>query len=315
MMIRTFALFTLLALAGCVADPPAVGVIHIVPPTFNIVPAKTVAVIGDAKNAAEREDEAPFIGRILSYLRVYKQYDVKDERELAYGITKGNGFYQQKEWQKYLDETAGDVIVVVGVQKEACHVQEITGNSWDDVRGWSAECRERFVLFKPRTGERIGSVNADGHGEESDSESALSHAVGDATDQIIGSFIPQIVPELILLDEDAPLVHESMRKLDKLDYAGVRRLWENALASAPNSAPLLYNLGALCEAQHDSEAARAYYSRAIAIAPRVKRYQEGLAQLDLRRTDAEEAVRDPAVEDARVPRTPTQPRSATVPPP
>jgi hypothetical protein len=52
-MIRTFALVALFALAGCASDPPLVGVIHTVPPKFNIVPAKSLAVIGDAKTAVE----------------------------------------------------------------------------------------------------------------------------------------------------------------------------------------------------------------------------------------------------------------------
>ena len=37
------------------------------------------------------------------------------------------------------------------------------------------------------------------------------------------------------------------------------------------------------------------HSRAIALAPQVERYQKALAQLNLRQSDAEEAVRDPAV--------------------
>lgn len=123
--------------------------------------------------------------------------------------------------------------------------------------------------------------------------------MNDAADQIIGGFAPQMFPELVALDQDAPLVHEGMEKFYSRDYAGARSLWENDLANAPNSAPLLYNLGALCEALHDSEAARGYYARAIAIAPQMQRYRDALAQLDLRRTDAEEAAKDPAVEDAR----------------
>jgi hypothetical protein len=98
-MTRTFALFTLVALAGCASAPPSVGVIHTVPPKFNIVPAKTGAVIGDAVNAEEQKHEDDFIKLVVSKLRRYEQYDVKDERELAYDINiehKGAWFLRSR---------------------------------------------------------------------------------------------------------------------------------------------------------------------------------------------------------------------------
>jgi len=301
-MTRTFALFTLLALAGC-ASAPSVHVIHTVPPKFNIIPAKTVAVIGEARNAEERQHEDEFIYLVLSKLRRYEQYDVKDERELAYGINKGHGFYEAAEWQQYLDETAGDVIVKVGVPGEDCRVYERTrddgSEDTDDVVGWGAECREFLELLQPRTGDRIGSVTAEGYGSAPDQQTAWDDAMNDAADQIIGGFAPQRWWELVALDPDAPLVREGMVKFESGDHDGALALWESALATSPNSAPLLYNLGALCESLEDWKAARAYYSRAIAIAPQVPRYQKALAQLELRRADAEEAVTDPGVEEAR----------------
>jgi formylglycine-generating enzyme required for sulfatase activity len=172
-------------------------------------------------------------------------------------------------------------------------------DSDDEVVGWNAECREYLDLLKPRTGDRIGSVNADGYGSDTDQETAWGDALINAADQIIGGFAPQGAYEFMPLDEDAPLVREGMAKIDHHDDNGALALWENALTTSPNSAPLLYNLGALCEALHDSKAALAYYSRAIAIAPQVERYQKALEQLNQRRADAEEAVINPAVEDAR----------------
>ncbi len=304
-MTRTLALFALIvAWTGCASGPPSVGVFHTVPPKFNIVPAKTIAVIGDADNAEEQTNEDPFIGLVLSRLQhEHKQYEVKDERELAYGINKGRGFYDEKDWQQYLDETAGDVIVMIGVGKDDCGASARTrggdGEDADGVLGWDAECRESLNLFKPRTGERIGSVYADGHGSAGNEVPAVAEAMNDAADQIMGGFVPQAVVELVLLDETAPLVHEGVVKYDKSDYAGVRWLWENAAASSPDSAPLLYNLGALCESLRDTEAAHVYYSKAIAIAPQVPRYRKALAQLELRLADAKKVVINPAEDDAR----------------
>jgi hypothetical protein len=292
MMTRTFALVTLLALAACASGPPEILVTHTVPPKFNIMPAKSVAVIGQSQKAVDRHEDE-FIDLVVSKLRRYEQYDVKDERQLARG----------KDWQKYLDETAGDVIVRVGVPKETCEVSEDRrddgGEDTDDVVGWIAQCWARLDLFKPRTGDRVGIVNVEGYGRDPDQRTARVDAMNDAADEIIGGFAPQQFGEFVALDQDAPLVKEGMAKFESRDYAGALSLWESALTNSPNSAPLLYNLGALCEALHDSKAARAYYSRAIAIAPQVQRYQKALAQLNLRRADAEAAATDPAVEEMR----------------
>jgi formylglycine-generating enzyme required for sulfatase activity len=291
-MTRTFALAALLTLAGC-ASAPMVAVLHTVPPKFNIVPAKTVAVIGRATTVEDREHEDEFVDLLIARLREYELYDVKDERAL----------YRDKDWQPYLDATAGDVIVRVTVPGEDCGVYERTrggdGDDADEVVGWDAECREYLDLFAPRTGNLFGSVDAHGSGSATDQTAAMADAMTDAADQIIGGFAPRQIAEAVMLDPDAPLVREGMAKFDHRDYDGALALWENALATAPDSAPLLYNLGALCEALHDSQAARAYYSRALAIAPNVLRYQQALVQLNVRRDDAAEAAIDPAVDDAR----------------
>jgi sulfatase modifying factor 1 len=302
MMFRTFALLTLFVLAGCAA-PLQVAAIHTVPPKFNIVPAKNLAVIGDANDIVDQQHEDDFIDLVISKLHHYEQYEVKDERQLSRGFNPGHGLSEVGDWQNYMQQTAGEVIVRVGVPNTDCPVTETTRDDGSDDAGdvvWlDVQCRARLDLFKARTGERIGSLTAEGVGSDRNRHTAWNDAMNDAADQIIAGFAAQMFPELVVLDQDAPLVHEGMAKFYSRDYAGARSLWENALANSPNSAPLLYNLGALCEALHDSEAARAYYLRAIAIAPQVQRYQEALAQLDLRRADAQEAAQDPAVEDAR----------------
>jgi len=265
-MIRTFALFTLLTLGGCASSPPEFLLTRTVPPKFNIIPAKSVAVIGQSQKAVDpHEDE--FIDLVVSKLRGYEQYDVKDERGLARG----------KGWQTYLAETAGDVIVRISVPNETCEVSEEDDEDTDVV---IAQCWARLDLFKPRTGDRLGSVNAEGYGRDADQRTALADAMDDAASEIIGGFAPRQFGEFVALDQDAPLVNEGLAKFESRDSAGAFSLWESALTTSPNSAPLLYNLGALCEATNDPRAARAYYSRAIAIAPPVQRYRKALARLN-----------------------------------
>src|SRR3954451_6676566 len=104
-MPRTFALFTLLMLAGC-ASAPWVAVIRTVPPKFNIVPAKTLAVIGRSKTVEDQKHEDGFIDLLIAKLGRYDQYVVKDERALFRGIDPGHDVIMDEQaWQKYLDET------------------------------------------------------------------------------------------------------------------------------------------------------------------------------------------------------------------
>ena len=266
-MHRIAALFTLIVFAGCTSDL-SVAVIHTVPPKFNIVPAKRLAIIGDLgkPDAPQQEDE--FIDVVIRKLQEhYPQYEVKDERAFARSLDP----FSEADWHKYLDQTAGDVIVKIGVGSESCTSWERTRDDdtddADDVVGWGAECRARLDLYTPRTGERIGFVNADEQANESDESTAWNEAMSDAADEIIGGFAPQGVAEGINLDRNAPLLREGMAKFDNRDYDGALELWEGALTKDPNSAPLLFNLGALCDALDDQKAALAYYSRAIAIAP------------------------------------------------
>ena len=289
-MYRAAALLTLLALAGC-ASAPSVAVLHAVPPKFNIVPARRLAVIGQLGKPAAPKREDEFIDLVIRRLQDhYQQYDVKDERAFARGLDP----FEEKDWHKYLDETAGEVIVMIGVWDESCTSWERTRDDGtedaDEFVEWRAECRARLDLFRPHTGERIGFVNADEQAYGPDEETAWNEAMSDTANQIIGGFATQYFVEGIDLDRDAPLVREGMARFENREPDGARWLWEVALTTFPNSAPLLFNLGALCEALDDPRAAFVYYSRAIALAPREPRYQKALAQLNQRQADADAAA-------------------------
>lgn len=140
-MYRIAALLALIALAGCVSAP-WVAVLHTVPPKFNIVPARRLAVIGHLGKPAAPKREDEFIDLVISKLQQhYRQYDVRDERAFARSLDP----LDEKDWHKYLDQTAGEVIVMIGVWDESCTSWEKTRDDGtedaDDVVGWFAECR------------------------------------------------------------------------------------------------------------------------------------------------------------------------------
>src|SRR5258706_3536002 len=93
--------------------------------------------------------------------------------------------------------------------------------------------------------------------------------------------------EKIDLDGKAPFFNEGMAKIKKDDLAAARALWEGHLAALPESAPLLYNLGAVSEALRDRGAAEDYYARAAKAAPGTARYAHALDHLDERADDEE----------------------------
>jgi tetratricopeptide (TPR) repeat protein len=112
-------------------------------------------------------------------------------------------------------------------------------------------------------------------------ERAIDSAVADA----VAQFAPRRVEERIALDKEAPLAKEGVALLENGDLAGARKLWEKALDANEKSAPLRYNLGALCEALRDRKAARLYYEDAIRLAPAESKYRDALEALEARRRD------------------------------
>lgn len=103
-------------------------------------------------------------------------------------------------------------------------------------------------------------------------DEAARHTAHDAAHRIT----PRRVRESIQLDDQAPSFEDgyAMISADRLTRA--RSLWEAALQKEPRSAALRFNLGALCEAMGDRQAAERHYSAAKAMAPSEPRYANEL---------------------------------------
>jgi len=87
---------------------------------------------------------------------------------------------------------------------------------------------------------------------------------------------PRRVRETITLDDAAPSFSDavSMIEADRLQVA--RRIWDGAALRQPGSAPLHFNLGAVCEALGDIPAAQEHYQEAVRLAPTETRYRTEL---------------------------------------
>jgi tetratricopeptide (TPR) repeat protein len=93
---------------------------------------------------------------------------------------------------------------------------------------------------------------------------------------------PRYVQESIALEETAPALEEGLTLLDGERFTEVRTLWEAAAKKHPRSAPLQFNLAAVCEALGDRKAAEKHYQAAKELAPKEARYSSELRLFMLR---------------------------------
>jgi tetratricopeptide (TPR) repeat protein len=100
-------------------------------------------------------------------------------------------------------------------------------------------------------------------------DQAARYAAIDASQQIT----PRRVRESVVLDETAPAFADGMVMIAADRLTDARAIWETALRSHRASAPLHYNLGAVCEAIGDLPAARRHFERARQLSPEEKRFR------------------------------------------
>jgi tetratricopeptide (TPR) repeat protein len=101
---------------------------------------------------------------------------------------------------------------------------------------------------------------------------AVRYAALDAAERIR----PRRVREVILLDDKAPAFEEGFAMIEAGQLGRAKQIWEAAMRKEPRSAPLRFNLAALCEALGDRRAAEQHYTAASAMAPAEPRYASEL---------------------------------------
>ncbi|HEX3583743.1 MAG TPA: hypothetical protein VH087_18405 [Thermoanaerobaculia bacterium] len=283
-MQRKPSVFVLVALAlvcGC-ATPSEVTVVRIVPPKFSIVPAKVVAVVGEPRPQQKADVEGEtFLDLFISKLRRTGPYSVVDERNLAAG-----------DWDAYLKKTHADVVLRVSLG-EYCRASVVPGSVVTTNDGlyelFAGDCEAIIDLVNPHGGASLGHAVIEGTGRAANYGVALRQARNDAAQQLINTFMPARQHETIALEQTAPSFGAGIERIKKGDLAGARGVWQDALQSSPDSAPLLYNLGAVSEAMRDPDAAGPYYLKATKLAPKEARYRDALDKLNERLDDEEAA--------------------------
>ena len=157
---------------------------------------------------------------------------------------------------------------------------------------FDAVCRAQLETIDAETMDPYSSFAARGEGtsprvaeageEERQvaEEQAARYTAVVAAEQIT----PRRVRETIELDERAPAFEGGMAMVEAGRLPEARKIWEKAAASERRSASLQFNLGAVCEAEGDVEAARRHYETAQQLAPGESRYRWELERFRRRRS-------------------------------
>ena len=141
----------------------------------------------------------------------------------------------------------------------------------------AAGVRFSFGIKGEGTSARSSAIDPD------DREDALMHAARFAAIDAAEKITPRRVRETILLDDTAPSFDEAFAMIGNGNLNEARALWVGELRRKPSSAALHFNLGAICEALGDQQAAERHYHAAEKLAPKEKRYAAELRSF-LRRT-------------------------------
>jgi len=152
---------------------------------------------------------------------------------------------------------------------------------------WLDAACEAQLEVRGTDGKRIAAFGARGEGTsprvsvptDDERQIAFGQAARYAALDAAQTITPRVIRDSIELDDSAPQFADGWRMIDADRLRDARAIWELALRTHRGSAALQYDLGALCEALGDVEAARGHLEAAVHLAPGQRRYREELAEL------------------------------------
>jgi hypothetical protein len=208
------------------------------------------------------------------------------------GVERGRHFFAEQPDQEARKRIHRDhpADAYLGVNRFTCETTEHQGEgSTADVDGarvkrhhvWiDAICTARIDAYDSEV-KRLFSFQVKGEGTSPRvlvltseerliaTEQAARYAALSASQAIT----PRQVREAIELDERAPAFDQAWELIDSSHLLEARTFWETALKQNRSSAALHYDLGAVCEALGDLDAARRYFLEALRLSPDQKRYR------------------------------------------
>jgi tetratricopeptide (TPR) repeat protein len=283
-MIRWFGAVFLFQAATAFAVGPHVSFTRVVAARHDLGTVQSLAVIyaiGDnQKVTAFVENFVDYVGR-AGTLRI--ENAVEDNRHLT-GL-------DEKAVKRIRRQHPADAYISVslftcaGLERKAeGSERDVGGNRIRRLHVWlDATCSAKLDIRRD-DGRRLISFMAHGEGTSPRVDSltdeernvAYEQAARYAALNAADSITPRVVRETIELDPTAPSFDEGLPMIYSEHFEEARRVWEAALRRYPNSSPLQFNLGVVCEAIGNRAAAKKYLEAAVRLSPRERRYRAEL---------------------------------------
>lgn len=280
-------LFQFLVVSSLLAAQPRVSFVRTVPAQFDLGQAEEVALI---YAMGDTHEVAFFIEVLRDRVNDSGLLRLRDASHRTFRFTGEQP--DEATMQKLRRNEPADAYL--GVHAFACRSFDRSGESgtYDPDRKrvrrrdeWvESKCSARVDIIAADTFRRIASFEVKGDGTssrvdkitEEERFAAVHQAARFAALSAAEQFTPRRSRESIVLDDTAPAFEDglSMIHASRLDEARV--IWETALRTNRNSAALVYNLAAVCEALGDVGAAERYYLEARRIHPKEPRYRDEL---------------------------------------
>jgi tetratricopeptide (TPR) repeat protein len=201
-------------------------------------------------------------------------------RDMRRGTGPAEAYLEVRGFTCALVERAGE-----GSMRDADNKRVRRHHVWAD-----AVCRARVDVLS-RAMQRVSTFQVKGEGTsprvekltDDERQIALEQAARYAAISAAERITPRRVREQVVLDEKAPAFEEGQAMIDSARLGEARAIWTKALRTNARSAPLHYNLAAVCEALGDRAAAETHYRTARDLAPGEPRYSLELRLFEKRR--------------------------------
>jgi tetratricopeptide (TPR) repeat protein len=289
-MIRRCTAAVVFHAAAAFAIGPHVTFTRMVPAAHDVSPARSIAIvyaIGDNQKIASFIDD--FVDSIDRSGTLRVQNAVENNQHL----TNFDGAAMRRLRREHpADAYVGvSLFTCEGAEKSAEGSERgFDGERVKRVHRWiDVACLARIDV-RSDNGRRLVSYTAHGEGtsprvsllgaEERNIayEQAARYTAHNAAEMIT----PRVIRETIELDANAPSFDEAMAMIRSDRLGDARAIWEVTLRKRRDSAPLYYDLGAVCEAMGDNEAAHRYLQSAVRLAPAERQYRQELQLLQRR---------------------------------
>jgi tetratricopeptide (TPR) repeat protein len=246
--------------------------VRLLPATYDLAPAERLAfiyAIGDSEQV--NDFVADFIDAASRAGSYRIEHAVENNHHLIADETALQLLLREHPAEGYLGVTAftchGTDRSAEGSERDSAGDRVKRMHHWVDV-----VCSAR-VHVMDRGGRKLFSYTVRGEGTSprsmslTDDERAVAYAQAAhyAAVSAAEAITPRKVRETIELDDTAPAFDEGYAMINSERLADARAIWEAALQRHRDSAPLRFNLGAVCEAAGDVKAARAYFQSAVKV--------------------------------------------------